>query len=84
MVFYCGEDCSVTKDPNNPNRDKKTVLCRTAERQGKQTFKESILQVCQSRNDEWAIKVEVRVSGVVSDLHAANARYHDACRKTFL
>ena len=59
-------------------------MCRTAERQGKQTFKESILQVCQSRNDDWSVQVEVRLSGVISDLHAADARYHDACRKTFM
>ena len=72
IVFYCGEDCSVTTDPNYTNREKISCSYRTAECHGKQTFKEFILQVCQSRNDELAIQVEMRLSVVGSDLHAAD------------
>ena len=40
-------------------------------------FKQEILKVCQTRGDKWAEEIRVRVHGAVSDLHAANARYHD-------
>ena len=34
--------------------------------------------------DEWEKEVEVRLAGAVSDLHAADVRYHDDCRKKFM
>lgn len=40
--------------------------------------------MCKLRNDEFAKQIEVRILGAVSDLHAADARYHDDCRKAFM
>ena len=37
-----------------------------------------------SPKNEWARQVEVRIMGAVSDLHAADARYLDDCRKSFM
>ena len=79
--FYCGEICTLKPDPKNPKRWQKALLCRTVDRPGKATFKETILSVCEARDDDWAKRVEVRIRGAVSDLHAADARYHDKCRK---
>ena len=42
------------------------------------------MEVCDSRKDEFAKQVEVRIMGPISDLHAADARYHDDCRKSFM
>ena len=37
-----------------------------------------------SRHDEVSEIVKLRTLGVVSNLHAADARYHDECRKRFM
>ena len=60
-------------------------MCRTSDRgPNNKTFKQVILDVCHSRNDEWAWEVQVRVQGAISDLHAMDARYHDDCRVKFM
>ena len=44
--------------PKNPGRWRKAVLCRTSDRvPNNKTFKPVILDVCHSRNDEWAWEV---------------------------
>ena len=43
-----------------------------------------ILNVCESRNDEWASYVKIRIQGAVSDLHAADAWYHEDCKSSFM
>ena len=48
------------------------------------TPKEAVLERCNEREDEWGREVSVRLHGAVSDLHAADARYHDDCRKRFM
>ena len=60
--------------PARTDRWRKAVLCRTADRPGRQSFKEAIL----------ARQIEVRIMGVVNDLHAADARYRDDFRKRFM
>ena len=58
-------------------------MCRTSDRgPNNKTFKQVILDVCHSRNDEW--EVQVRVQGAISNLHAIDARYHDDCRVKFM
>ena len=42
-----------------------------------------MLQVCDERGDEKVSDVRIRVQGASSDLHAADGRYHDKCRKSF-
>ena len=39
-------------------------------------FKEHLLKKCQEHGDEWAYQVRIRAEVAVSDLHAAEARYH--------
>ena len=73
----------MEKDKKHPDRWKKAVLCRTAYAgPGKKAFKESILEACTQRNI--AKKVRVRVEGALSDLHAADARYHINCMASFM
>ena len=63
--------------------DVRAVLCRTAERGSKKSFKD-ILEICDSRGDNSARDVRLRVDGAVSDLHAADGRYHYNCRTAFM
>ena len=61
--------------------EKSFFLCRTTDQGGgKNSFKEVILQVCDERDDEQAVSVRFRIQGSSSDLHAAEARYHNKCR----
>ena len=39
--------------------------------------------MCDERGDQQASLVRIRVNGATSDLHAADARYHDKCRRSF-
>ena len=45
-------------------------------------YKDSILDVCERRNDEWGYQVDVRIRGV-ADLVKAEARYHKLCHDRF-
>ena len=82
---FCGEDCILTKDPKNPKRWRAAYLCRQLKLKGKNvTFNQAVLDVCAARNDDWSNDVERRIRGAVSDLHAADARYHVDCRNKFM
>ena len=50
---------------------------------GKTTYKEYILDICQKRDDELGRIVRDRVIGSLSDLPAADAMYHRKCNATF-
>lgn len=83
--IFCGDDCAVEKDPKNPSRWRPAYICRQVERIGHiKSLKQEILDKCDERNDEWASQVRIRVAGAVSDLHAADARYHIDCRVNFM
>ena len=45
-------------------------------------LKDTVLTVCQERNDSWAHSVLARISSA-HDLHAADAIYHKACDINF-
>ena len=61
------------------------MLCRTVDRgSGSKTFKQSIPYKCHERNDEWAGQVMVHAEGAISDLHAADGRYHVDCMSKFM
>lgn len=81
--LYCGEECKLTKDPKNPSRWRAAFVCRQVEKRGHKSLKEEILDKCDERKDKWASEVRVRLGGAVSDLHAADARYHVDCRAKF-
>ena len=81
--FLCGKVCEEV-DPRHPNRWRPVSYCRTADRGSAQkTFKDVILDTCDSRNDEWGNRVKLRVHAAVSDLHAAYAMYHRDCLQAF-
>ena len=61
------------------------MLCRTASQgSATKTFKQNILEKCDIRNDEWSAQVRLCVEGALSDLHAADGRYHVDCMTNFM
>lgn len=82
--LFCGEICRMEIDPKHPGRCKRAVLCQTADRGNEKSFKQSIIDACNARQDDTALQVQMRILSAVSDLHAADARYHDVCRKSFM
>ena len=48
------------------------------------SFRDSIQKACTEKNDDWAAEVRLQLEGAVSDLHAADARYHVDCKSKFL
>ncbi len=42
------------------------------------------MNICELRNDEWAGLVKTRIPGALSDLHAADAQYHENCKSSFM
>ena len=83
--MFCGKTCILTKDPRHPDRWRPAYLCKTSERKRRPIYKETVQKACDERNDEWATKVRVRLRDTRAnqDLHAADARYHDDCRRIF-
>lgn len=45
-------------------------------------FQESVVQICNSRKDEWAEAILGRLASI-NDLHAADAVYHQQCSSNF-
>ena len=84
QCIFCGDGCQLERDKKNPTRWRRAVLCRTATRPGQKTFKETILDICTKRDDEQAHQVRSRVEGALSDLHAADGRYHVDCMTSFM
>jgi len=82
--LICGERCISEHDGKNPGRWRRVVQCRTAGGGSKlKSFKDTILETCDQRDDEWSQEVKLRIQGAVSDLHAADAQYHKDCMSTF-
>ena len=83
--LFCGQSCVLHKDPKHPDRWRPAYLCKTSDRKTRPIYKDAVVEICNQRNDEWGEKVRVRLSDTRAnhDLHAADARYHDDCRKNF-
>ena len=83
--LYCGEECDLKKDSKNPTRWRPAYQCRsTVSSTGSRPYKEYMWGICSERNGEWSDEVRVRIEGAVSDLHAAEARYHVDCYSRFV
>ena len=80
--FFCGQECTVSRPRKNPSRWREAYLCRTSD-EGKTTSKKAILRCAHERNDAWGREVAFRANLAVSDLHAADARYHRDCLARF-
>ncbi|KAJ8884154.1 hypothetical protein PR048_016011 [Dryococelus australis] len=50
----------------------------------RKTIKELTLEMCDKRDGGSSSQVRVRVEGAVSDLHAADSRYHEDCHNSFM
>lgn len=81
--LFCGDEC-VPCDPKHPDRWRVVYQCRTVQQSPSNTVKEAILRTCTERGDKQAEEVRIRVQSAVSDLHAADAQYHDDCQKRFM
>ena len=82
--IFCGEYCNVQKDPKHPERWRKAYLCRSIGEGKAVDPKVDILEKCNERGDKWSEEVKLRIHGSVSDLHAADARYHVDCKGKFM
>ncbi len=58
--------------------------CREGETFGNRGLREAILEACEKRKDTQSEQIRVRMGGVLTDLHAADVRYHVDCKATFL
>jgi len=76
--LFCGETCIIEKDKKHPSRWRESYLFREIDK------KQSLIETCIKRNDAVAKIVQQRVEGALSDLHAADARYHLDCRQRFV
>ena len=75
---YClffGEECNDIINTKNPGRWR-PYLVRAFVTVNNIPFKDFILKICLLRNSIWFKEVKFRVEPGVSDLHAADARYH--------
>ena len=76
--LFCGKECQE-KDERNSSRWKKYYIVRTV-----YTNTWELLKSCDIRSDPWSTEVKLRVNSALSDLHAADARYHQDCKTLFL
>ena len=86
--LYCSELRIIEKDKKNPTRWRPVYLCRSTEKRQKKEkkfkdYKEYIIDKCKKRNDDWGTEVSMRIEGAISDLQAANTRYHQDCMQRF-
>ena len=73
--FFCGEEIKI--DLKHPNRNKPVFEAVTL------TFRTSIWQLCEKRNDSWAETVKIRLNDCI-DLPAAEGIYHKTCQVKFM
>ena len=76
--FFCGEFCVLEIDKKHPLRWRAAYMCRDID------TKASLLDICGKRDDDFAKDVKCRLQIALSDLHAADARYHVDCRQRFV
>ena len=82
LCLFCGKVCILTKDPKNPNRWREAYNFRETEK----GIEKNIELTCTKRADQAGKDVSDRLSQVLtvaSDLHAADACYHQDCRTRF-
>lgn len=83
QCLFCGEECELERSRKNPSRWRKAYLCRTAYSNDKTAWKDNILEHAIKRGDTWGSDVAFRTNSALSDLHAAEARYHKDCMVKF-
>ena len=86
--FYCGHPCTVVRNEKHPERWKPAYLTSTTDHfcEERKIFisqKQYIQERCSIRNDEWGEKVLLRSEGILTDVVAADLRYHSDCKRDF-
>ena len=81
QCLFCSENCKPI-DLKHPDRWDRVVQCERLGIFDAAPFKGVVLNYCNSRNDEWAMEVSLRCSGV-HDSGAAEAQYHVRCYDEF-
>ena len=64
------------KDPKHPDCRYKYIVVRYVYTAGWMSFKDFILNICSLRNEDFSRDARFRVNSAISDLYAADARYH--------
>lgn len=82
--LFCGDNCDIQKDSKHPSRWRPAYIFRQNETHDKRDLKEVILEVCSTINNSEAEKIKIRLACVLTDLHAADVRYHVDCRTKFM
>ena len=80
--LLCGQVCKP-KDPKHRNRWEPVRQCETERRPGYPTFKQTLLDISDKRQDVWSKAVQLRLNGIIKDLPAAGAQYHIKCYDSF-
>ena len=79
--------CAMVCEPKNPKNPKTWRQWSCCEKESKQSngisFKDTILDYCDRRQDDWSKQVFVRLQGVATSLPAYDGRYHKDCYNTF-
>lgn len=79
MQFNFKEDCLFCGKPVNDNAKRKKHGVHSVQTT---QFQSTLEQICNDRNDEWAVEVKGRIE-FARDLHAADAVYHSTCSGNF-
>ena len=82
--IFCGEKWIMDFDNKNPHRWRRVLLWKLSDQHDLQSYKQTILDVIDSRQEEEGRQVKIRLMDAIGDLHTADARYHDDCRKSFM
>ena len=85
--IFCGEEC-LSIDVRHPDRWDRVRECMTTERFDREhnplpTMKDMLLDVAEQRNDEVARRIKLHLP-FVSDLPAAECKYHVRCYNSFM
>ena len=82
--FICAKNC-LPRDPKNPKRWKKWSVCENENLSNDtKSFKDTLLDVCDQRQDDWSQQVFVHLQAVATSLVAYDGRYHKLCYDTFV
>ena len=82
QCMFCEEVCKM-EDSRHPYPKKNPVAKVSNNCTQNHSFKDTVLQICEDRNDDWSNKVKFRILSLVSDLNAASAQYHKLCYLKF-
>jgi len=91
--IFCGEDCNLDYlcRKIEPKRDNKSLKQSLLDNNNNNNTDICIApyghnfrgDICDCRDDDWLSTVRLRNQGAISDLHAADARYHVTCQCSF-